>query len=118
MIDIVTTRYLLAASALGRLIRDARARAGLTQAELADHVHTTQSAVSRWESGRDEPRLSTVRAVLSACGSVGSLVVDDGIDRAQIAAHVELSPADRLRSVSNVNRLMAAATRQPESSAP
>ncbi len=52
----------------GALIREARRRAGLTQAELARRVGTTQSAVARLERGRTEPSLERLRAILRACG--------------------------------------------------
>lgn len=34
-----------------RLIREARLKAGLSQAELAHRLHTKQSVVARWETG-------------------------------------------------------------------
>ncbi|QFY90321.1 helix-turn-helix transcriptional regulator [Magnetovirga frankeli] len=36
----------------------ARARAGLSQADLAERMHTSQSAVARMESGKTLPSLS------------------------------------------------------------
>ena len=38
--------------AIGRRIRSARERAGLTQAALASQVGVTRSAVAQWETGR------------------------------------------------------------------
>jgi transcriptional regulator with XRE-family HTH domain len=52
----------------GRLIREGRRRAGLTQAELARRVGTTQSAIARLERGRTEPSLERVGQLLRACG--------------------------------------------------
>ncbi len=52
----------------GRLIREARRRAELTQAELAHRVGTTQSAIARLEGGRTEPSLARVEQLLRACG--------------------------------------------------
>jgi hypothetical protein len=51
----------------GALIREARKRAGLTQAELARRVGTTQSAIARIENGGTEPSLLRVRTLLRAC---------------------------------------------------
>jgi len=95
------------------LVRAARDRAGLTQAGLARRVGTTQPAVSRWESGRDEPRLSSLRAVLDACGFILELVArpDDDVDRAQIRQQLAMTPDQRLASVSNVSRVAARARR-------
>lgn len=101
--------------ALGRaarvadLVRVARHHAGLTQSGLADRINTTQSAVSRWERGGDEPRFATLADIASACGLTVSLVLDDGVDRSQIGEHLAMSPSERLRSVANVSRLRAIA---------
>ena len=50
------------------LIRQARRRAGLTQAELAANAATTQSAVARWESGGATPSVETLQRIVEACG--------------------------------------------------
>ena len=50
------------------LIRRARNRAGLTQAELARRLETKQPVVARWESGARSPAYDTVLRALSACG--------------------------------------------------
>lgn len=51
-----------------QLIREARRRAGLSQAELAQRVGTTQSAVARLERGRSVPSLERTRELIRACG--------------------------------------------------
>lgn len=99
-------------STAAALVRTARTEAGLTQAALAARLGTTQSVVSRWERGDDEPRLSTLQRIARACGQrlVLSLEPDD-VDRAQIRQQLALSPSDRLASVANVSRLIATARR-------
>lgn len=47
----------------------ARKNAGLTQAEVADRMHTTQSAVARLESGRSVPTLPTLEKFARATGA-------------------------------------------------
>jgi DNA-binding XRE family transcriptional regulator len=51
-------------------ILKARAEAGLTQAEVAERIGTTQSAVARLESasGRHSPSIATLRRYASALG--------------------------------------------------
>ena len=51
-------------------ILKARAKAGLTQAELAARIGTTQSAVARLEapSGKHSPSIATLRRYASALG--------------------------------------------------
>lgn len=46
----------------------ARASAGLTQAELAERVGTTQSAIARLESGVGKPSVATLQRYASALG--------------------------------------------------
>jgi ribosome-binding protein aMBF1 (putative translation factor) len=50
------------------LIR-ARARAGLSQAELAERMGTSQSAIARLESGRTLPSAKTLLRFAEATGS-------------------------------------------------
>jgi len=55
-----------------QLIRDmieARTRAGLTQAQLAERMGTRQAAIARLESGRVQPSLETLRRYARATGS-------------------------------------------------
>lgn len=52
----------------GELIA-ARTRAGLSQAELADRMGTSQSTVARLESGRTLPSLRTLARYAAATGS-------------------------------------------------
>ncbi len=52
----------------GDLIREARLRAGITQAELARRLRTTQPAVARWESRRASPSFEAVLRAVRACG--------------------------------------------------
>lgn len=51
-----------------QLVRDARARAGLSQRELALRAGTSGPTVAAYESGRVEPRLSTLERLLAAAG--------------------------------------------------
>jgi transcriptional regulator with XRE-family HTH domain len=100
------------ANPTGDLIRRARTHAALTQAGLARRVHTTQSAVSRWERGHDEPRLTTLAAILRACGLRLELrATPDDVDRAQIRQQLAMTPTERLASVTNVSRTLASARR-------
>jgi DNA-binding helix-turn-helix protein len=48
----------------------ARKNQGLTQKQMAQRMDTTQAAVSRFESGRTDPHLSTLRSYAMALGVV------------------------------------------------
>jgi uncharacterized protein len=50
------------------VLREARRRAGLSQAELAARAGITQSVISAYESGRRQPALSTLAALVEATG--------------------------------------------------
>lgn len=54
---------------IARELIAARARAGLTQAEVAERMHTTQSTVARIESGRAMPSLRTLARYAAATGT-------------------------------------------------
>jgi transcriptional regulator with XRE-family HTH domain len=50
------------------LLREARLRAGLTQAELGRRSKRSQSQIARWERGDVKPSLETLRDLIRACG--------------------------------------------------
>jgi uncharacterized protein len=50
------------------ILRRARRRAGLTQVELAAKAGVTQSVISAYESGRRQPSLPTLEALVEAAG--------------------------------------------------
>jgi transcriptional regulator with XRE-family HTH domain len=54
--------------ALIEAVAKARLRSGLTQAELAKRMKTTQSTVARLESGRGQPSTRTLARFASATG--------------------------------------------------
>lgn len=71
------------------LIR-ARTRAGMTQAELARQMKTTQSAIARMESGKSFPSLSTLARLSEATGEKLTVVLEPkkkSNQRTDAAAH-------------------------------
>jgi transcriptional regulator with XRE-family HTH domain len=104
-------RHTLGALESGRLIREVRRLRGLTQAELARRLGTTQSAVSNWERERDTPRVDTLARILDACGFEADMTFrrHDDVDRAQIRQNLAMTPAKRLESVRNVSEFRAKA---------
>lgn len=54
---------------IARELIGARARAGLTQDEIASRMGTTQSTIARLESGRDMPSMRTLMRYAEATGS-------------------------------------------------
>jgi transcriptional regulator with XRE-family HTH domain len=51
------------------ILRDARRRVHLTQAELADRAGTSQATLSAYENGRKQPSIDTLSRLLAATGS-------------------------------------------------
>lgn len=80
------------------LVREARRRSGLTQAELAERVGTTQSAIARLERGGGSPTLERLSELVAACGLELQvrLVPHDGQELAQVRANAALPPAERV----------------------
>ena len=90
------------------LIREARLRAGMTQAQLAERVGTTQSAVARWETGGTQPSLETLARLIRACGlELGVRLEEPDLDtRSLIDRNLALTPEERLRQLVNTVRFI------------
>ncbi len=87
------------ASLPGKLLADARRRAGLTQTDLAKRLAISQAAVAQLERSGSNPRLATLDRALRATGvelvvttRPRRATVDEGLIRQQL----ELAPAERL----------------------
>ena len=85
-------------SMAGRMVREARQRAGLTQRGLAAKAGIPQETIARIERGREDPRVTTLDRLLEGCGygleSMPRLGI--GIDRTQIAERLSVSMERRL----------------------
>jgi transcriptional regulator with XRE-family HTH domain len=85
----------------GPLIRDTRLGVGLTQAELAARLGTTQSAIAKLESRSANPTVATLDRVLRATGHRLELLAaswSPGVDETLIRRHLELTPGQRIES--------------------
>jgi transcriptional regulator with XRE-family HTH domain len=61
-------KYDVAPTVSAGLIRLARYKAGLTQAQLGDAAGVDQQAISAYETGRREPTMPTLTRILAAAG--------------------------------------------------
>lgn len=52
--------------AIGERIKEARQERGLSQEELAQIINSTKSAISRYESGKRQPRIEQLKSIASA----------------------------------------------------
>ena len=79
-------------------MREARRRAGISQAELARRLGTKQPVIARWESGRRSPAFGDVDRAIRACGlalEIGIGPEDPGED-ALIVQWLGLTPKECL----------------------
>lgn len=108
----------MASTSPASLVRAARDAAGLSQAELARRVGTTQSAIARLERSGSNPRVETLERALAACGeelALSSRPRRSSIDESQVAERLRLTPAERIkafeRSYSHVREFALSAGR-------
>ena len=81
------------------LIREARLRAGLTQAELADLTGRDRSVIARWEQAVVAPSVETLVELVRACGFDLPLELEP-LDRStdeRLKKNAMLSPERRVR---------------------
>ena len=85
-------------SMAGRMVREARGRAKLTQRQLSAAAGIPQETIARIERGRVDPRVKTLDRLLEACGygleSMPRLGI--GVDRTQIRERLSVSMERRL----------------------
>jgi transcriptional regulator with XRE-family HTH domain len=79
------------------LIREARLRAGLTQAELSARSGTQRSVIARWEQGTVSPTFDNMLEVIEACGFELPLILvpRDASQDEQLEKNRLLSPERR-----------------------
>jgi transcriptional regulator with XRE-family HTH domain len=95
------------------LVREARRRAGLTQAQLAERAGTTQSAVARTERGVTTPSLDQLSRLVQAAGLdiEVRLVPFDDHDVSIARRNRTLGIDDRVRNMKRAERFARAARR-------
>ena len=74
---------------LGKRIKQARIRAGITQENVAEIVGVSRTAVTRWEQGEIEPRLDHLAALAGLFGVTADHLL--GLEPGQREAAPELS---------------------------
>jgi transcriptional regulator with XRE-family HTH domain len=106
------------------MIREARLQAGLTQAELAQRLHVSQSAVAKLERERSNPTVEALDRVLRATGHRLQMIApawSDGVDVTLIRQQLARSPAERIKAFErlygDMRRLQVAAARSRERAA-
>src|SRR5699024_9360269 len=88
-------------SRIGTLIRDARQHSGLTQAQLAAELGTSQSAVNRIEKGQQNLTLETISRIGSALDSELVGLGSSGPSNLRVQGETTLSGAIDVKSSKN-----------------
>jgi transcriptional regulator with XRE-family HTH domain len=86
----------------GRLLSQARQRAGLTQADLARRLAITQAAVAQLEQPASNPQIATLERALRAAGAelvIGVRPRASSVDESLIRQQLALTPIQRLRGL-------------------
>ncbi|MEX2046980.1 MAG: helix-turn-helix domain-containing protein [Chloroflexota bacterium] len=91
-----------------RLLRQARARAGLSQRDLARLSGISQPMISAIERGLQDPRHGTLGRLLRACGQELDLVLKagEGVDPTQYQQLLDASLRGRLASAAADARVL------------
>ena len=99
---------------ISSIVREARRRAGLTQAELAERAGVPKSTVGRIESGARTPSTVMVERLVRASGlsvSVSLSDPDPGTD-SMFERTLRRSPAERFADATRVARFVLRGRRQ------
>ena len=80
------------------VIRNARRRGAVTQADLAARLGKSQSEIGRWERGEVKPSFETLQSIVRACGLelTTSLAVADDSYVPHIDRMLALAPRERV----------------------
>jgi transcriptional regulator with XRE-family HTH domain len=85
------------------IIRDARLRARLSQAELGQRIGRDRAQIARWEADAVQPAFETLVEVVQACGYELDFVLRPReparAQEAQLSKNLVRSPQDRVRKL-------------------
>ena len=80
-------------------IRELRLSKNLTQQQLADELHVTKQAISKWEKGKSVPDVGSIQLISSYFGVSADYLINDGVEEAK--------PETSVLSPQRLNRLNA-----------
>lgn len=83
----------------GAILREARRRHGVTQAQLAARARTSQAAISRIERDVVSPSVSTLATLLDLLGeelALASRSIDYGHDRSLLRRNLAMTVSERI----------------------
>jgi uncharacterized protein len=101
-------RYHRAVESVGKVVRELRIGAGLSQRALAHRAATSQPAIARYERGAATPSWETLQRLAAACGRrlrLSAEPVPNPHDVELATQLLGLTPKQRLRALSRYARL-------------
>jgi transcriptional regulator with XRE-family HTH domain len=87
------------------VVREARRRAGFTQAELAGRAGTSQPAIARYERARALPDIDTLHRIVEACGLELRLELSEPDRQREAATQAALGRSVEERLLENERRI-------------
>ncbi len=89
-------------TAVGHLLRTARSRARITQAELGRRMDTSQAAVAQLERPASNPTVKTLERALRSTGHRLELsalpLLAASVDESLLAGRLAMTPPERVRA--------------------
>ncbi len=73
-------------------IKELRISKNLTQQELADELHVTKQAISKWEKGKSVPDIASIELLSSFFGVSVDYLINDSIESAKLETTTVISP--------------------------
>lgn len=93
-------------------IKRLREGRGLTQAQLAEHLGLTRSAVTQWETGWSQPKMGTVESLAEFFSVPKSEIIDD--DPQKALPSNAIIPASRPAYLPLLGRVHAGDAQEPD----
>jgi len=79
-------------------LQELRKRKGLTQEELAESLYVSRTAVSKWESGRGFPNITSLKAI----AAYFSVSLDDLLSNEELLVIAEKDSEEKERSITDL----------------
>ena len=73
-------------------IKELRISKNLTQQQLADELHVTKQAISKWEKGKSVPDITSIELISSFFGVSTDYLINDSIEEAKLETKAVILP--------------------------
>lgn len=91
----------------GARIRDARLKADMSRADLANAIRTSERNIARWETGQNQPRVAAVSLIAEATGhDIDFFLTSSAEDEEEEAARLPLTRDNIVSELMEALRLL------------